>query len=216
MSGADIRLDQLIEEPQHSTDVKIESNAERLEIYSERHPFSLSLRISNFENEGEYKKFVTNCEMMIRRSLEYKEWRNYIVDVLQINECMITHERMDEVTIEVHHHVPSLFTLVTALVNKHIEESADFCTFDICQEAIELHFQNRVGYTTLLKSMHEKFHNGKLDIPINYVQGDYNYFIREYSQYLDDSAIETIQARLAVNEHNVSWGRDNYQAAIGE
>jgi hypothetical protein len=218
MSGADIRLDQLVEEDihTHSEQVKIESNADTLQIYSERHPFSLSLRISNFENEGEYKKFVKNCEIMIRRSIEYKEWRNYIVDVLQINECMITHERMDEVTIEVHHHLPSLFTLVTALVNKHIEENIDFCTFDICQKAIELHFQNRVGYTTLLKSMHEKFHNGKLDIPINYVQGDYNYFIREYSQFLDDSAIETIQARLAVNEHNVSWGRDSYQAVIGE
>ena len=214
MSGSDINLGALLEEDEKQTG-EIKSNTETLQIYSERHPFSLSLRINNFENEAEYKKFVKNCEMMIRRSLEYKEWRNYIVDVLQINECMITHERMDEVTIEVHHHLPSLFTLVTALVNKCIEGNTDFCTFDICQQAIELHFQNRVGYVTLLKSMHEKFHNGKLDVPIQYVQGDYNYFIREYSQYLDESAIETIQARLAIQEHNVSWIRDNYQEAVG-
>jgi len=215
MSGSDIRLDSLIEDDSDDNDT-IQSNTETLEIYSERHPFSLSLRISNFENEAMYKKFVKNCEMMVRRSIEYKEWRNYIVDVLQINECMITHERMCDVTVEVHHHIPSLYTLVTALVNKHIEENIDFCTFDICQEAIEIHFQNRVGYVTLLKSIHEKFHNGKLDVPIQYVQGDYNYFIREYSKYLDESDIETIQSRLAINEHNCSWTRDDYQKAIGE
>jgi len=213
MSGSDIRLDKLIESDEPKT--KIKSNTETLEIYSERHPFSLSLRISNFENEAMYKKFVINCEAMVRRSIEYKEWRSYIVDVLQINECMITHERMDEVTVEVHHHLPSLFTLVTALVNKHIEENIDFCTFDICQQAIELHFQNRVGYTTLLKSMHEKFHNGKLDIPISYVQGDYPYFMREFSKYLDESDLETIQSRLAVTEHNCSWARGSYQEAVG-
>jgi len=209
MSGSDIRLDSLIEKDK--TDEDIKSNTETLEIYSERHPFSLSLRISNFENEAMYKKFVKNCEMAIRRSIEYKEWRNYIVDVLQINECMITHERMDEVTVEVHHHLPSLYILVTALVNKCIEENQDFCTFDICQQAIEIHFQNRVGYVTLLKSIHEKFHNGKLDVPIEFVQGDYPHFIREYSKYLDEGDIESIQARLAIKEHNCSWSRNDYQ-----
>jgi len=210
MEGQDIRLDSLLKT---DDDCEIKSNTERLEIYSERHPFSLSLRISNFENEATYKKFIKNCELIVRRSLEYKEWRNYIVDVLQINECMITHERMDEVTIEVHHHVPSLYTLITALVNKCIEENLQFCTFDICQQAIELHFQNRVGYVTLLKSMHEKFHNGKLDVPISYVKGDYTYFVREYSKYLDEAELETLQARLAVNEHNCTWIRNDYQEA---
>lgn len=214
MNGKDIRLDTLVQSDENE-ECEIKSNVESLEIYSDRHPFSLSLRISNFENEAEYKKFVKNCEMMIRRSVEYKEWRNYIIDVLQLNECMITHEKMDEVTIEVHHHIPSLFTLVTALVNRRIEENQEFCTFDICQNAIEIHFQNRVGYVTLLKSMHEKFHNGKLDIPINLVKGDYNHFVREHSKFLDEGDIETIEARLAVREHNCSWTRDNYQEAIG-
>lgn len=209
MEGKDIDLNTLIQED----DADIKSNTETLEIYTERHPFSLSLRISNFENEAAYKKFIKNCELMTRRSIEYKEWREYIVDVLQVNHCMITNESMADVTIEVHHHVPSLYVLMTALVNKHIEENSEFCTFDICQESIEMHFQNRIGYVTLLKSMHEKFHNGKLDVPINFVKGDYNYFVREYSKYLDETDLETIQSRLAINEHNVSWAKDEYPAA---
>ncbi len=193
-------------------DVTVNSNVESLELYSDTYPFRLSLRIRNFENESNYKKFIKNCEMMIRRSIEYKLWRDYIIDVLQINECMITHEKMDEVTIEVHHHVPSLFSLVTALVNKSIESENEFCTFDICQEAIELHFKNKIGYVTLLKSMHEKFHNGRLTIPIEFVKGDYNHFVREYSKFLDEDDLERIETRLATNETNCSWSRDNYPA----
>lgn len=191
-------------------DVKVESNVESLELYSDTYPFRLSLRIENFENESAYKKFVKNCEMMIRRSVEYKLWRNYIVDVLQINKCMITEESMKDVTIEVHHHIPSLYTLVTALVNKCIEDNESFCTFDICQKAIELHFKNKIGYTTLLKSMHEKFHNGKLAIPINFVKGDYNYFLREYSKYLDDDELEKVELRIATKHTDTTWSKDNY------
>lgn len=196
-------------------DVTVDSNVENLELYSDSYPFRLSLRVSNFENEASYKKFIKNCEMTIRRSIEYKLWRNYIVDVLQINECMITGECMEDVTIEVHHHIPSLFSLVAALVNKHIEKNEEFCTFDICQQAIELHFKNKIGYTTLLKSMHEKFHNGRLTIPIGFVKGDYKFFLKEFSKYLDEDELDKIDYRLATNESNCTWSRDNYPAAAG-
>ena len=194
-----------------STDqIEISSNVQTLELYSDKYPFSLSLRMGNFQSEAEYKKFVKNCEMLIRRSAEYKLWRDYIIDVLQVNSCMITHERMDEVTIEVHHHIPSLYTLVKSLVNKHIENNTEFCSFDIGIEAIELHFKNRVGYVTLLKSMHEKFHNGKLDVPIEFVKGDFQNFVKDYAKYLDETDLDTIQSRLATHESNCSWSRDEY------
>jgi len=191
----------------------VKSNVKDLELYSDTHPFRLSLRIRNFENEADYKKFVKNCEMLIRRCNEYKLWRNYIIDVLQVNTCMITNESIDQVTIEVHHHIPSLYTLTSALVNKKIETEQEFCSFDIAQEAIELHFKNKIGYVTLLRSMHEKFHNGFLSIPISFVKGDYNFFVTEYSKYLDDMDIDKIQSRLAVKDHNVEWARDEYPAA---
>lgn len=193
----------------------INSNVENLELYSDTHPFRLALRIKNFENETNYKKFVKNCELLIRRCNEYKLWKEYIVDILQINSCMITNENMSEVTIEVHHHIPSLFTLVSALVNSKIEEGEEFCSFDIAQEAIELHFKNKIGYVTLLKSIHEKFHNGYLDIPISLVKGDYTYFVREYTKYLDEADVDTINARLAITDSTCEWSKDNYPSFAG-
>ncbi len=193
--------------------ITVESNVKNLELYSDNYPFRLQLRITNFDSETSYKKFVRNCEMMIRRSQEYKLWREYIVDVLQINSCMITNESMDEVTIEVHHHIPSLFTLIAALVNKKLDKGEEFCTFDICRESIELHFLNKVGYVTLLKSMHEKFHNGRLTIPISFVKGDYQTFVSSFTRYLDEVDLETINDRLAMNESNCTWSKDNYPVA---
>lgn len=193
--------------------VEVKSNIEDLQLYSDNYPFRLSLRISNFENETEYKKFIRNCESLVRKSVEYKLWRNYIIDVLQIDECMITHEKNSEVSIDVHHHIPSMYTLVASLVNRNIENGDDFCTFDLCKEIIELHFQNKVGYVTLLKSMHEKFHNGRLDIPISLVKGDYQYYVKNFTRYLDDKDLETVEYRMSVKEHNVSWMRNDYPIA---
>lgn len=189
---------------------EIKSNVSGLELYSDLHPFRLALRIRNFENEASYKKFIKNCELLVRRCNEYNQWRNYIIDVLQINECMITHESMDQVTVEVHHHIPSLYTLVASLVNKKLDDEEEFCSFDIAQEAIELHFQNKIGYITLLKSMHEKFHNGFLTIPISFVKGNYNNYLENFSKYLDEPDIDKIQSRLAINESNCTWSKDEY------
>jgi len=109
-----------------------------------------------------------------------------------------------------YHHLPTLYVLVKGIVNKKIEAKEKFSTFDIALEAIKLHFENKIGYITIVKTMHEKFHNGFLQIPKEYVRGDYMTFINEYSKYLDDADLELINVRLAAKESNCSWTRDSY------
>lgn len=212
----DFNLELLITDETEKVEVKekeLKSNVEGLELYSDEYPFRLPLRITYFEDEKECLKFIKACENMIRKSPEYKLWRDYIVDVLGVNECMLTHERMDEVTIEVHHHVPSLFMVVKSTINKFIQEKREFSTFDICLEVISLHFMNKIGYVTLIKSMHEKFHNGFLRIPANLIRGDYNYFVANFAKYLDDEDMATINERLAANNSNINWARESYNVA---
>lgn len=193
--------------------INVSSNIKKLELYSDNCPFNLSLRIKNFENEVEYKKFVKNCEILIRRCQEYKLWKSYIIDVLQYNKCLITQEVIDEVSIEVHHHIPSLYVLVSGIVNKKIDNNEEFCTFDIAQTAIELHFKNQIGYVTLIKSMHEKFHNGALDIPIDIIKGNYNNFLNGYTKFIDEDDLDKINTRLSINTSNCKWSKDDYLIA---
>ena len=155
-------INEIIKDPKQ---FEIHSDVQNLELYTDDYPFKLSLRIRNFTEEASYLKFVRNCEKLFRTSLEYKLWRDYISDILKCNRCMITNETMDEVTIEIHHHIPSLFILIKSLVNECIETTTPFSTFDICLKAIEIHFSNKIGYVSLLSSIHEKFTNGYLEIP---------------------------------------------------
>ncbi len=202
----------------NKNEASIESNVDKLELYSDKHPFRLSLRIKNFENESDCNKFIKSVERMIRNSYEYKLWREYIIDILGVNKCAITNEKMDEVKIEVHHHIPSLYSLVKAIVNRKIEKNQEFSTFDIAIECIELHFKNKVGYITLLKSIHEKFHNGFLAIPIQLVKGNYLSFLKEFSKYLDQDDLDTINTRMSIKSGSSSWSSDNYPGvkAVGE
>ncbi|MFW6242534.1 MAG: hypothetical protein ACOC2W_00075 [bacterium] len=203
-------LDEMIinNEEYNSNDVK--SNVEKLELYSDNYPFNLPLRISTFDDESLYTKFIKNIEKSVRASIEYKLWTDYIKDVIGVQNCFITNERLDQVKIDIHHHIPSLYILVKAILNKKIQETTEFCSFDIATEAIEVHFKNRVGYVALIKSMHEKFHNGFLRIPINLVKGDFQWFIREYSEYLDQEDLDVINERLTITDSNNNWSVDNY------
>ena len=195
-----------------------EIRSNNMELYSDQYPFSLPLRITSFENEKTYVAFIKNCEKLIRGSSEFKLWRDYIRDVLHVTTCSITNEIMGEVSISIHHHIPDLFTLVKALINRKLASETPFSTFDICLEAIELHFNNHVGYTPLIESLHEKFHNGYLRIPIEYIRGDYQYFIDNLMSYLDDDDVSKLMDRTAVHIQDVpsySWSRDDYQVAAG-
>ncbi len=208
-------LDDMIKDKDTYNDKEIKSNVEKLELYSDNYPFNLSLRISNFENETDYVKFIRNVEKLIRGSQEYKLWTDYIKDILGVQTCFITHERIDQLKINIHHHIPSLFTLVKSITNKKLKIEEEFCTFDIATETIEIHFKNKVGYVALITSMHEKFHNGFLKIPIHLVKGDYKWFIREYSEYLEQEDLDVINERLSINSDNQqNWSADNYPGVM--
>lgn len=192
---------------------EIKGNAELYELSSDEYPFSLALRVTSFENESEYMKFVKNCEKLIRNSLEYRDWRNYIVEVLKVNTCALTEENIDECSIHIHHHIFSLHQIVKAVINKKLQNEEPFCSFDICTEVIELHYKNYVGFIPLVETLHEKLHNGHLEIPMKLVYGDYKSLMEEYLKYLDDGDVENIMKKLSINEDNatsVNWKKNNY------
>jgi len=187
----------------------IESNEEDNVIYSTRHPCSLSLRIRTFVDPKEYDKFIKTVEKMVRTSSEYREWKNYIIEVLQVNTCSVSNESIEDCSIEIHHHIPSLYVLVKGIINKYLDEGKEFCTFDICVKCIELHFKNKVGFVPLIKSLHEKFHKDKLQIPSKMVMGDYKWLLDNYR--FDQEDLELINARLQLEQiAGCAWRRDDY------
>lgn len=198
------------------SDSIILSNIDKLELYSDDYPFTLRLGIESFENEKELFKFTKNCEKIIRLCSEYKEWREYLINILKNNYCFITHEINEEIQIEIHHHPISLFSVVKTIINKKLDINESFCTFDICSDVIKIHFLNKIGYIPLITSMHQKFHSGYLKIPINLVKGDYKLFLNEFNKYIDDCDKEVINERIAINYSDIKWQRGEYPGIIEE
>lgn len=195
-----------------TSEVNITSDENVFTLHADNVPFQLSMRITKFENDSEYSKFIKSVERMVRSSAEYKLWKSYLIDVLGMTTCVITDENLVELSLEVHHHVPSLYIITKGILNKMIDEDQKFCSFDVATKVIELHFLNQMGYVMLCSSMHEKFHNGFLDLPIESVRGNYMAFVNEYSQYLDDEDLDKINNDIQTTESNCEWNRNNYQS----
>lgn len=176
----------------------------------ENSPFELSLRIDNFADDKEQIKFIKAVEKMVRFSPEYKLWVNYIVETLGQNKCEFTGESKCECPVDVHHHPICLFTIVKSLIDDKIKKHESFCTFDIARETIELHFQNKVGYVLILSSLHEKYHNGFLQIPIEFVSGDFRYILQRYE--MDREEYDRILLLCSIHKDDVvqSWSRNSY------
>ena len=61
--------------------------------------------------------------------------------------------------------------------------------------------------------MHEKFHNGFLQIPIELIKGDYVWFIENYGKYFDDEDWETIKYKISIKKDNCPNYPYSWQAA---
>lgn len=193
---------------------EIKSNSE-LELSNSECDWTLKLRRSDFIEEKDLNSFIKKCEALVRRSPEYQEWGRYLREVFDAHVCSITDEIDAETSVEIHHHPMTLYDIVKSIVLRKIDNNEEFCSFDISMETITLHFSNSVGIVPLITSMHQKYHNGFLDIPMEMVLGDYKEWMDKYSSYLNEEDLKKIQCRLDINKKSCnwikhSWSRNSY------
>ena len=176
--------------------------------------YCLPLRINSFSDEKEQHLFIKNVEKLVRSSIEYKMWVDYVTETLGYNKCALTNEKMSECTLDVHHHPITLYTIVKSVINDYISKEAPFSTYDVSLKTIELHYQNKIGFIVLLSNLHEKYHNGFQNLPIEYTHGDYKHLLDNY--HFEDEELESIRQLMNTNlkDSNVSWIRDNYPGQV--
>lgn len=191
-------------------ELSLKSNEEKHEISSGEYPYTLTLRKEDFDNDKDLTKFVNNCEKMVRMSGEYRIWTEYIREALGYHSCQITGELHNQTRVEIHHHPITLFSIVKGVVLRNIASKKQFCTFDVATEVIQLHYELKAPFCLLVKSLHDKYHNGYLEIPIDMVHGDYNYFINNYISFFEDDEASSIISKLSVNRQNCGWVNCNW------
>jgi hypothetical protein len=173
---------------------------------------TLPLRRAGFDEDKEYQKFIKNIERMVRSSAEYREWSTFVKDTLGYSTCAITEEKSAEVTIEIHHHPINLYTICKAIITSYINKEKQFCSVDIALECLELHYKNQVGYIPLVSSIHEKFHNGFLKIPIDFVHGEWKHVLNNYPMEDVDVQMISDMSMVQLDQLKQDWSRNNYDA----
>jgi hypothetical protein len=172
--------------------------------------FCLPLRVKSFNTEKEQIAFIRNVEKLIRSSLEYKLWVSYITSTLGHTKCCLTDEKLSECQLDVHHHPLDLFLIVKMIINDFIEKNTEFTTYDICEQVMELHYQNKVSYMVLLSDLHYKYHNGFQKLPIEYVHGDYKYLLDNFKMEQEERANITDLINTHIKDCKIEWSANNY------
>jgi hypothetical protein len=193
-------LQKLIEDHEKSK-ISIQSN--NLELSSDATMFTLSLKIKEFQDEKDFLKFVKSCVRIIRVTPEYRLWTDYIKDVLGVYQCAVTEELTSQVTIELHHHPFNMFMINKLVINQYLASGKEFCCLDIVQKVLELHYENKVGYIPLVSTLHEKYHNGFLNLPMELVNGNWKFLLDNYS--LEEDDLKNIQEKISVDKNNCGW-----------
>ncbi len=175
---------------------------------------NLPLRRKGFDDDREFTKFIKNIERLVRSSIEYKDWTRYIKDVLGYSACALTDEKSAEITLEIHHHPINLYTICKGLTTSYINKEKEFCSYDIALECINMHFSNRIGYIPLISTLHEKYHNGFLRIPIDLCHGEWRWVMNHLPLDEIDTSIISELAQVKLEDMKQEWSRGSYQPKV--
>jgi len=188
----------------------VKSDENTMTLSSDNYSLDLSMKTSDFASEKQQDKFIKTCKRLVRGSTEYRYWVEYLKDTLSHTSCELTGESSEQTSIDIHHHPICLYAMIKGVVYKYLANHKEFTSFDICEKVLELHYSNKVGYLPLLSNLHEKHHNGFLDLPIELIHGNYQALIEEYTPLWDEDDIEIINDRLSINKSNCHWVNGEY------
>ena len=151
------------------------------------------------------EKFIKTCEMVIRKSLEYKEYIKFLRDNMDMDECIILSNLKNgngkRYHIEIHHEPFTLFDIVETVITKRLENGESINALNVADEVMELHYSGLVGLVPLTITMHELVHKGRIFIPLQFIYHKYNEFFAEYEDYMNESLKEKLEAKVNLSLH---------------
>lgn len=155
------------------------------------------------QNDKEIHKFITRVEKLIRSSMEYRDYMQFLKEHVGLDSCTFlnsvggSQSKNNRISIEIHHEPFTLYDYVAAVLNKFRDEGLPINDLNIADEVMLLHYENKVGLVPLAKTMHQAVHNStKLFVPLNMVYGKYSEFLDEYEPYIDDSLYVKLEKKI--------------------
>lgn len=167
----------------------------------------------DLRDEKTFIKYIRSIEKIIRGSIEYRSYIGYLKNNLNITQCtflpMIDISEIKGVGLEFHHYPFTLFDTVCIVFNNKIVERggrdsmfADLriSPFEVANEVMKLHYENKVGLVPLSKTVHELAHEGSIFIPLDLVFGNVNEFIKEYKNAITEDQFNLLSTLITLTD----------------
>lgn len=156
-------------------------------------------------NDKEKHKFISRVEKVIRSSMEYRDYINFLKEHVGLDSCVFfqhvggSNAKKNHISVEMHHEPFTLYDIVMVVLQKYIDQGLPINDLMIADEVMELHYANKVGLVPLSKTAHQIVHNStKLLIPLNVVYGQYSEFLNEYE--IPDELYEKLERKIEMTK----------------
>lgn len=167
-------------------------------------------RINNAKSRT---KFIKRVERVVRGSMEYKDFIQYISKYMDMNRCAFflnagTSDGSggNKLKIERHHTPLTLYDICDIVLQKFIDKGEPINDLMIAQEVLQLHYEGKVGLIPLSKAIHKIVHNTDLiKIPLWLVSDGYIDFLEEYEdQWTKMDGIEDKLKRAIADSESIT------------
>lgn len=148
-------------------------------------------------DEKDFNKYLQDIERIIRSSMEYREFINYLREYMDMNKCSffenVSNINSYKIKIHIHHHPLTLYDIVVIVYNKRsfFEESLE--AEMVAKEAMYIHYFMMVGLIPLSETVHDLVHDQLIFIPLDKVMGNWEEFLDTYSDFIPTETLEKIE-----------------------
>lgn len=132
-----------------------------------------------------YKHFLENAIQRFRRGKTYKHYKAHLMG-MGLNRCQYhsnirSSEEEEMATIEMHHHVLTIFDIALIITEHILNTCGAITTFDLVELLKIEHTEHRICTVMLSKTAHQLYHNDpNFIIPIKMGFGDWCEFLSRY------------------------------------
>lgn len=135
-----------------------------------------------------YKNFIKNAISQFRHSKLYRHYKAHLMSEIGINCCQYhsnikSGEEEEMATIEMHHHILTIFDIAFIITEHVINSGGCITTFDLIKMLGIEHTEHRVATVMLCKTCHQlQHHDPSFFLPTNMVFGNWVEFLQRYQR----------------------------------
>lgn len=157
-------------------------------------------------NKGRFT-YITMIKSKVRASTEYRQYIEFLKKHRGQNfSCVLpkaTQENGKRYSIELHHTPFSLFEIIDIVVTKREACGESLNPFNVMEEVLELHYDEKVGLKPLDITSHELCEKDLIFIPLQDIYQRYDLFYDEYSALcqIPEKIEKRLEIKVEMSEH---------------